>query len=76
MIELLLSGALAGLLAAIVAQLTGVVLARQVFDFAYAMNWMVPVSGLLVGAACALVGGWIGLRGVVATPPLRSLRDA
>jgi putative ABC transport system permease protein len=34
------------------------------------------VAGLVVGAACALVGGWLGLRNVLRQPPLQTLREA
>jgi putative ABC transport system permease protein len=31
---------------------------------------------LLVGAVCALIGGWLGLRNVLRQPPLQTLREA
>jgi putative ABC transport system permease protein len=34
------------------------------------------VVGIAGGALCALAGGWMGLRGVLRTPPLATLRDA
>ncbi len=69
-------GALAGLLAAIGASATGWVLARFVFEFDYALSVWVFVLGVAAGAACALAGGYLGLRGVLRTPPLATLREA
>lgn len=75
-IEFSLVGGLAGLLAASGAAAAGWVLARFVFDFPWAFDPVVWLAGIAVGAACALVGGWIGLRDVLRQPPLQTLRDA
>ena len=69
-------GALAGLLAAIGASAVGWVLARFVFEFDYALSAWVFVLGIAGGAVCALAGGYLGLRGVLNTPPLATLREA
>ena len=37
---------------------------------------MVWLAGLAVGAACAFIGGWVGLRNVLRQPPLQTLREA
>jgi putative ABC transport system permease protein len=75
-IEFGLVGALAGLLAASGAAATGWALARYVFDFEWRFSALVWLSGMLIGAACALIGGWAGLRNVLNRPPLQSLREA
>jgi putative ABC transport system permease protein len=75
-IEFGLVGALAGLLAASGAAATGWALARYVFDFEWHFSALVWLSGMLIGAACALIGAWAGLRNVLNRPPLQSLREA
>jgi putative ABC transport system permease protein len=75
-IEFGLVGALAGLLAASGAAATGWALARYVFDFEWHFSPLVWLSGMLIGAACALIGAWAGLRNVLNRPPLQSLREA
>lgn len=74
--EMICLGGLAGLLAAIGATAIGWALARFAFEFDYAVTPWVFVLGIVGGATCALVGGWIGLRNVLKTPPLTSLREA
>jgi putative ABC transport system permease protein len=74
--EMLCLGALAGLLAAAGAAAVGWALARFAFEFDYTVTAWVFVYGMGGGALCALVGGWMGLRNVLTTPPLTSLRDA
>jgi putative ABC transport system permease protein len=34
------------------------------------------IAGVAGGSIAALVGGWFGLRGVLKTPPLATLREA
>lgn len=75
-LEYLLVGSAAGLMAATGASLVGWVLARQVFDFEWIFSPLLWVVGMLVGAACALAGGWAGLRAVLNQPPLQTLRQA
>ena len=75
-IEFGLVGALAGLLAASGAAATGWALARYVFDFEWHFSPLVWLSGMLIGAVCALIGAWAGLRNVLNRPPLQSLREA
>ena len=74
-IELLMIGALAGLLSAAGATLAAWALSVWVFEFA--MQWsIVPwVLGLVVCMLGAwLAGSWV-LRGVLSTPPLLTLRN-
>jgi putative ABC transport system permease protein len=75
-IEFSLVGALAGLLAASGAAALGWALATYQFKFAWTFSPMVWLAGLVVGAACAIIGGWLGLRNVLKQPPLQTLREA
>ena len=74
--ELLGVGALAGLLAALAAVVLGGVLARQVFEFAWAPSPWVPLAGAAAGALLALAAGWWGLREVLRRPVMDTLRRA
>jgi putative ABC transport system permease protein len=69
-------GLLAGFLASVVALAVGWGLARYVFDFAWTGSWTVPLMGSLAGAALALAAGWWGLRSVLNTPVVETLRKA
>lgn len=74
--EFVAVGALAGLMAAIGAQIIGYVLATRVFEFYLSFDpWVLP-AGIAAGIACAGLGGWMSLRHVLARPALQSLRDA
>ncbi|MGV3655856.1 MAG: ABC transporter permease [Noviherbaspirillum sp.] len=73
--EFALVGGLAGLLAATGAAAVGWALARMVFRFEWVFSPEVWLAGLAAGAACALAGGWVGLRHVLNQPPLRILRE-
>ena len=75
-IEFSLVGGLAGLLAATGAASLGWALATYQFKFAWTFSPMVWVAGLVVGAACAVIGGYLGLRNVLSQPPLQTLREA
>ena len=69
-------GMLAGVLASMVAILVGWALAKFVFEFSWnAAVWVVPASGLL-GSLLALAAGWWGLREVLNTPVMNTLRRA
>jgi putative ABC transport system permease protein len=74
--ELLGIGALAGLLASVAAMAAGGVLARMVFEFAWAPSPWVPPAGMACGALLALAAGWPGLREVLRRPVMDSLRQA
>ena len=69
-------GLLAGFLASMVALAVGWGLARYVFDFSWTGSWTVPVFGSLAGAALALAAGWWGLRAVLNTPVVETLRKS
>jgi putative ABC transport system permease protein len=69
-------GMLAGVLASLVAIAVGWGLAKYVFEFTWtAAAWVVPASGIL-GALLALTAGWWGLRAVLNTPVMNTLRRA
>jgi putative ABC transport system permease protein len=69
-------GMLAGVLASLVAIAVGWALAKYVFEFTWtAAAWVVPTSGIL-GALLALSAGWWGLREVLNTPVMNTLRRA
>ena len=74
--EHLLTGALAGLLAAACATLCSWALARFVFELPWSWPPLLWAAGLAAGAACAVAGGWLGLRNVLNQPPLLTLRQA
>jgi putative ABC transport system permease protein len=74
--ELLGVGALAGLLASLVAMLLGWALARFAFQFAWTPSPWVPLFGTVAGALLALAAGWWGLREVLRRPVLETLRRA
>jgi putative ABC transport system permease protein len=74
--EMVCLGALAGGLAAAAAAAVGWTLAKFAFEFDYAVAPWVFVLGIGGGVACALAGGWLGLRNVLKSPPLATLRDA
>ena len=46
------------------------------FEFSTVFSPWVFLGGIVGGAAAALIGGWFGLRGVLRTPPLATLREA
>ncbi|MBC7513532.1 MAG: FtsX-like permease family protein [Herminiimonas sp.] len=75
-IEFALVGSLSGMLAASGAAAVGWALAHFVFDFAWVFSPVVWMAGVAAGAACALIGGWLGLRSVLRQPPLQTLREA
>lgn len=76
LIEFMLVGGLGGLLAATGAGLMGWGLATYQFKFAWTFSPWVWLAGLLAGAICAVIGGWLGLRNVLNHPPLQTLREA
>lgn len=73
--EMLCIGGLAGLLAAAGASAIGWALATYAFEFDYAVSPWVFVGGIVGGSAAAMLGGYFGLRGVLKTPPLATLRE-
>jgi len=76
LIEIAVSGALAGFLAAIGALVVGAVLADRVFEFELGLRLSLLPLGALAGATLSLLAGWLGLRHVLDSPPMTVLRDA
>lgn len=74
--EHLLTGTLAGLLAAGGASAGSWALARFTFDLPWSWSPQLWLAGLLAGVACAAAGGWLGLRNVLNHPPLLTLRQS
>lgn len=75
-VEFLLVGGVAGVLAASGASAIGWALATFSFKFAWSFSPLVWGAGIIVGALCAVIGGWMGLRNVLNQPPLLSLRNS
>ncbi|WP_426190258.1 ABC transporter permease [Massilia sp. DWR3-1-1] len=73
-IEFALVGALSGFLAASGAAALGWALATYQFKFEWVFSPVVFMAGIAVGVACAIGGGWLGLRNVLRQPPLQTLR--
>jgi len=74
--ELVLVGALAGALAAAGAAAVAWALAHFVFEFAFVPRPWIAVAGVLGGTLASWLGGRSGMRRVLATPPMASLREA
>jgi len=75
-LELSLLGALAGLLASVAAAALAWGLAEYVFEFPFRPGVWVFLAGIAGGVAAALLGGQAGLRGVLRSPPMQTLRQA
>jgi putative ABC transport system permease protein len=75
-LEHLLSGAAAGVLAALGATLGHWALAKFVFKLEWHMSPLLWGAGMAAGLVCAAAGGWLALRPVLNQPPLHSLRQA
>lgn len=74
--ELLLVGALSGLLAAIAAGGVSWALAKFVFEFSFHISPALPFAGAALGATLAWLAGWWQLRGLVNAPVIQALREA
>ncbi len=72
--ELLLMGVLAGLSAALLAQLSGWVVARQVFDLQPRLSAELWIIGLLAGVLLISLPGALFLRRSLGVSPMRLLR--
>ena len=73
--ELMITGAISGLLASLGALGVAWALAKFVFQFELTLSIWPVVIGVLGGAGASMVVGWWGLRSVVNTPPMVSLRE-
>lgn len=75
-IELLGVGLLAGFLASLVAMAVGWALAKYAFQFNWQPSPLVPLAGSVAGGLLALMAGWWGLRSILKTPVVETLRRA
>jgi len=75
-IELLGVGLLAGFLASLVAMAVGWALAKYAFQFSWQPSPLVPLAGSVAGGLLALMAGWWGLRSILKTPVVETLRRA
>jgi putative ABC transport system permease protein len=73
-VELMLGGAASGLLASLGAVLLAWLLAHSVFDFPFVPRWWTIPATMAAGGLGSLIVGWIGLRKVLASPPIEALR--
>ena len=72
--EFSLLGAMAGLLAAIVALFNAYIVAERVMDLQYVFNGWILLTGLLGGSLGIGLAGTLGTRKVLVKPPLQTLR--
>jgi putative ABC transport system permease protein len=76
LVELSLAGGLAGLLAAVFAQVLSAVLCTQVLGFEARIHGFLLILGVLIGAGLGILGAWSALGGVLRASPMASLRTA
>jgi putative ABC transport system permease protein len=74
LIEYGIMAVIAAALATAGAAVTGWLLARELFDFAYQPSWQLFVTGFVAAVILVVGSGWLGNRSVLATPPVRILR--
>ena len=74
LIEYSIMAVIAAALATGGAAVTGWVLARELFGFAYAPGLTLFALGFVASAALVVGAGWLGNRSVLKTPPIRILR--
>ncbi len=74
-LEYTLTGALAGVLAALGATAGSWALARFAFNLEWQFSPLLWLAALAAGGVCALAGGWSGLRAVLTQSPLTALRS-
>lgn len=74
--EFTILGALSGFLAGLSATSLAWVLAKKVFRFDYGFDLTVALTGILAGILVVLLAGLLGTRGVLAKPPVASLRES
>jgi putative ABC transport system permease protein len=68
-------GALSGLLAGLSATTLAWLLAETIFKFEYQFDISVALAGILSGTLIVVIAGLLGTRGVLAHPPIRTLRE-
>ncbi|MBL8398938.1 MAG: ABC transporter permease [Candidatus Accumulibacter sp.] len=67
-------GALSGLLAALAALALGQFLAYQIFKFEVVIDWWLPPTAAVVGAAMIIAAGWFAASRLLRQSPLDALR--
>lgn len=75
-VEFTAAGILAGALASVFAQLTGWLLAEQLFGLTFQLNPLIWVIGVLGSGVLIGVAGTLATYPLVVRPPLRTLREA
>ena len=76
LVEFTVTGLLAGLIASLFAELTGLVLARELLGLPFAWNLWLWVVGVLGSGALIGLAGTLGTYGALVRPPLAALREA
>lgn len=74
LVEMAIVGSIAGLIAALGATLLGQVIARQVFQLALEIDFLLPIIAMACGGALTVFAGWLALRKLLDTPPLLVLK--
>ena len=74
--EMLLIGAVAGVLAALGAAAVAWALAHFVFEFRFVPQPWIAGAGIAAGMLASWLGARSGMRRILATPPMASLREA
>ncbi len=74
LIEYGIMAVIAALLATLGSAITGWLLARELFDFAYQPSLRLFVTGFAASVVLVVGSGWLGNRSVLLTPPVRILR--
>jgi putative ABC transport system permease protein len=74
-VELTVAGLLAGLIASSFAELTGWVLATQLFGLPFSANPWLWIAGVVGGGALVGAAGTLGTYGALIKPPLGALRQ-
>ncbi len=73
--EFAVIGLLTGLAAAIAASLLAGVVAEQVLDLPFAVDWALVVTSTSVGVLAAVAAGMLATRRILSAPPTVSLRE-
>jgi len=76
LLEAMLTGAAAGLIAGVLASATGWILGRQVLELSVAFNFVLPGLSLLAGCVLTALVVWRRLSLLARTSPAQLLRDA
>jgi len=75
LVEYLVLGWVAGVVSATIASIAGYLLANKIFHMPYYFSWELWVVGMVAGTCGVGLAGYLGVRPVLATPPVHSLRS-